>query len=263
MSSRGKRAVDPSKLELIKQGKKKVNVTDFKENKNTISNKNGQFIAIQKERKFEEAGVTRKKRNFVMYESKQGTEKDVDYLKLAGAKKKAPPKKVQETIISKHKKKQYLDNFQYHETKNLKNKKPSVVVHNRMSNPITGAVEEYSYQKTTLRTGSAGSRPPRTGSAGSRPAQKTTSTTTRTTRTSQTTSSLRSRSRPESRTQPKPQSRPQSRTQGRPQRSTSATATKSKESTTRVGRRGGAGGRTSTTTTTKTSTRTTTTRGRK
>ena len=139
MSSRGKRAVDPSKLELIKQGKKKVNVSDFKENKNTISNKNGQFIAIQKERKFEEAGVTRKKRNFVMYESKQGTEKDVDYLKLAGAKKKAPPKKVQETIISKHKKKQYLDNFQYHETKNLKNKKPSVVVHNRMSNPITGS----------------------------------------------------------------------------------------------------------------------------
>lgn len=252
MSSRGKRAVDPSKLELIKQGKKKVNVTDFKENKNTISNKNGQFIAIQKERKFEEAGVTRKKRNFVMYESKQGTEKDVDYLKLAAAKKKAPPKKVQETIISKHKKKEYLDNFQYHETKNLKNKKPSVVVHNRMSNPITGAVEEYSYQKTTLRTGSAGSRP----------AQKTTSTT-RTTRTSQTTSSLRSRSRPEARTQPKPRSRPQSRTQGRPQRSASTATTKSKESTTRVGRRGGAGGRTSTTTTTKTSTRTTTTRGRK
>lgn len=255
MSSKGKINIDPSKLELIRQGKKKVNVTDFNEKKNTFSKKDGHYVAIQKERKFEEAGVTRKKRNFVMYESKQGTERDVDLLKIAGAKKKAPPRpKIEETIISKLKRKEYLDNFQYHETKNLKNKKPSVVVHTRVSNPITGTVDEYSYQRTTFRTGSAGSRP----------SQKTT-TTTRTTRTSQNTSSnLRSRSRPEGRTQPQALSRPQSRTQARPERNTSATATKSKESTTKVGRRGGAGGKTSTTTTTKTSTRTTTTtRGRK
>ena len=100
MSSRGRAVVDPSKLELIKQGKKKVNVTDFKENKNMISNKDGsKFLAVEKERKFEEAGVTKKKRNFVMYESKTGTEKDVDLLKLQGAKKKAPQRQKVEKKI--------------------------------------------------------------------------------------------------------------------------------------------------------------------
>jgi hypothetical protein len=59
--SRVRAGVDPSKLELIKQGKKKVNETGVKENKKTISNKDGQFVAIEKERKFEEAGVTKKK----------------------------------------------------------------------------------------------------------------------------------------------------------------------------------------------------------
>ena len=144
------RAVDPSKLEMIKSGKKTVNVTGVKENKNTISNKDGKFMAIEKEKKFEEAGVTRKKRNFVMYESKLGTEKETDLLKLAGAKKKAGPRpKVEETIISKVKRKEYLDNFQYHETKDLKKQKPSVVVHTRVSDPRTGTVEESSYFKST------------------------------------------------------------------------------------------------------------------
>ena len=234
--SKARAVVDPSKLELIKQGKKKVNVTDFKENKNMISNKDGsKFLAVEKERKFEEAGVTKKKRNFVMYESKTGTEKDVDLLKLQGAKKKAPPRpKVEETIISKHKKKEYLDNFQYHETKELKKKKPAVVVHNRVSNPITGTVEEYSYQKVLKTSNSAGKNRP----GGQR---TTTTTTTKTTKTdmrgNQSTGNLR----------------------GRPQGGVSAT--KSMESTTKVGRRGGAGGRTSETTTTKKETRTTTTKG--
>ena len=226
--SRVRAAVDPSKLELIKQGKKKVNETGVKENKKTITNSSGQFVAIEKERKFEEAGVTKKKRNFVMYESKLGTEKDVDLLKIAGAKKKAPPRpKVEETIISKHKKKDYLDNFQYHETKVLKNKKPAVVIHNRMSNPVTGTVEEYSMTKT-VRSTSAGK---------SGPGQKTT-TTTRTTRTDM------------------KENKSSVNLKGRPQQS--VTATKSVESTTKVGRRGGAGGKTSSTTTTKTETTTTT-----
>jgi hypothetical protein len=227
-------SVDPSKLELIKQGKKKVNVTDFKENKNTISNKDGsKFLAVEKERKFEEAGVTRKKRNFVMYESKTGTEKDVDLLQLEAAKKKAKPRpKVEETIISKHKKKEYLDNFQYHETKNLKNKKPAVVIHNRMSNPITGTVEEYSYQKITS-----------TSAGKTRPGQNTT-TTTRTTRTEMKENKSSGNLRNKPRGQP-----------------TTVSATKTQESTTKVGRRGGAGGKTSSTTTTKKETTTTTTKG--
>ena len=195
------RAVDPSKLEMIKSGKKTVNVTGVKENKNTISNKDGKFVAIEKEKKFEEAGVTRKKRNFVMYESKLGTEKETDLLKLAGAKKKAGPRpKVEETIISKVKRKEYLDNFQYHETKDLKNAKPSVVVHNRVSDPNTGTVEESSYSKTTkvisggsnLRSGSglggsatnsytSTTKVGRRGGAGGATSSTTTKTSTRTT----------------------------------------------------------------------------------
>jgi len=235
MSSRGKAVVDPSKLELIKQGKKKVNVTDFKENKNMISGKDGsKFLAVEKERKFEEAGVTKKKRNFVMYESKTGTEKDVDLLKLQGAKKKAPPRpKVEETIISKHKKKEYLDNFQYHETKELKKKKPAVVIHNRVSNPITGTVEEYSYQQVLKTSNSAGKNRP----GGQRTTTTTTTKTTKTDTRNQSTGNLR----------------------GRPQGAVSAT--KSMETTTKVGRRGGAGGKTSETTTTKKETKTTTTKG--
>ena len=58
---------------MIKQGKKTVNVTGQKVNKTAITNNDGQFMTVEKEKKFEEAGVTRKKRNFVMYESKLGT----------------------------------------------------------------------------------------------------------------------------------------------------------------------------------------------
>ena len=234
MSSKGKINIDPSKLELIRQGKKKVNVTDFNEKKNTFSKKDGHYVAIQKERKFEEAGVTRKKRNFVMYESKQGTERDVDLLKIAGAKKKAPPRpKIEETIISKHKRKEYLDNFQYHETKELKKKKPAVVIHNRVSNPITGTVEETTYQKVLKTSNSAGKNRP----GGQRTTTTTTTKTTKTDTRNQSTGNLR----------------------GRPQGGVSAT--KSMESTTKVGRRGGAGGKTSETTTTKKETKTTTTKG--
>ena len=195
------RAVDPSKLEMIKSGKKTVNVTGVKENKNTISNKDGKFVDIEKKKKFEEAGVTRKKKNFVMYESKLGTEKETDLLKLAGAKKKAGPRpKIEETIISKTKRKEYLDNFQYHETKDLKNAKPSVVVHNRVSDPNTGTVEETSYSKSTrvvsgggnLRSGSglggsatnsytSTTKVGRRGGAGGATSSTTTKTSTRTT----------------------------------------------------------------------------------
>ena len=148
------RAVDPSKLELIKSGGKKVNVTGVKESKNTISKGDGKYMTIEKEKKFEEAGVTKKKRNFVMYESKLGTERETDLLKLAGAKKKAAPRpKVEETIISKVKRREYLDNYQYHETKDLRDKKPANVVHTRLSDPHTGTVEEYYSSKTTTTYG--------------------------------------------------------------------------------------------------------------
>ena len=240
MSSRAVRTggVDPSKLEAIKAGKKIKSETGASENKKVTVTKSGdKIIAVEKEKKFEEAGVTKKKRNYVMYESKLGTEKETDLTQI-----KAPPKpkkleprpRVEEKVIMKRKKVEYLDNFQYKETKEFRKiDKGSLVVHTRLSDPIGGSYEETSYQKITTTSGAGGDR---TGSS-LRGAQKTTTTT----KTERTTGNARGARNPSA-------------------SETSATATKTMTSTTKVGRRGGAGGPTSTTTETtskQTTTRTT------
>ena len=237
MSSRRavKSGVDPSKLEAIKQGKKIKSETGASENKKVTTTKSGdKIIAIEKEKKFEEAGVTKKKRNYVMYEAKLGTEKETDLTQI-----KAPPKpkkleprpRVEEKVIMTRKKVEYLDNFQYKETKEFRKiEKGSKVVHQRLSDPIGGSYEETSYQKITTTTGSGNN--------------KTGKKITTTTKTEQS-------------------GRSQSRGNGNAGAGeTSATATKEMISTTKVGRRGGAGGATSTTTetTSKTTTTTRTTR---
>ena len=249
MSSRGavKSGVDPSKLEAIKAGKKIKSETGASENKKVTVTKSGdKIIAVEKEKKFEEAGVTRKKRNYVMYESKLGTEKETDLTQI-----KAPPKpkkldprpRVEEKVIMKRKKVEYLDNFQYKETKEFRKiEKGSKVVHQRLSDPIGGSYEETSYQKITTTTGAGNDKTGNTLRG-----QKTTTTTT-TTKTEQS-------------------GRSQSRGNANPNtgvEETSATATKTMTSTTKVGRRGGAGGPTSTTTetTSKTTTTRTTRRGK-
>ena len=239
MSSRRavKSGVDPSKLEAIKQGKKIKSETGASENKKVTTTKSGdKIIAIEKEKKFEEAGVTKKKRNYVMYEAKLGTEKETDLTQI-----KAPPKpkkleprpRVEEKVIMTRKKVEYLDNFQYKETKEFRKiEKGSKVVHQRLSDPIGGSYEETSYQKITTTTGSGNN--------------KTGKKITTTTKTEQI-------------------GRSQSRGNGNAGAGeTSATATKEMISTTKVGRRGGAGGATSTTTetTSKTTTTRTTRRGK-
>ena len=238
MSSRRavKSGVDPSKLEAIKQGKKIKSETGASENKKVTTTKSGdKIIAIEKEKKFEEAGVTKKKRNYVMYEAKLGTEKETDLTQI-----KAPPKpkkleprpRVEEKVIMTRKKVEYLDNFQYKETKEFRKiEKGSKVVHQRLSDPIGGSYEETSYQKITTTSGNGNNK---TG-------KKIT-----TTKTEQS-------------------GRSQSRGNGNAGAGeTSATATKEMISTTKVGRRGGAGGATSTTTetTSKTTTTRTTRRGK-
>ena len=254
MSARGNAAVkgvDPSKLEAIKQGKKLKSETGATQNKKVTVTKSGdKIIAVEKEKKFEEAGVTRKKRNYVMYESKLGTEKETDLTQI-----KAPPKpkkvevkpRVEEKVIMKKKKIEYLDNYQYKETKEFrKADKGSIVIHERLGGPIGGSYEETSYQKITTTTGAGA------GAGGALKGAKTTTTTT-TTKTEKTTGSGNQRS----------QSRgASSNREGAGE--TTATATKEMISTTKVGRRGGAGGATSTTTesTTKTTTTRTTRRGK-
>ena len=140
------------KVNLIRSGKKKKTVSGFKENqKITTTKEGGKLIATQKEKKVEEVGVTRQKRNFIEFESKLGTQRDLDLRKIAGPQRRAIEPRVDEKIVMKKKKKEYLDNYQYKETKDFKQNpsKPSVVIHNRLGNIYGATVEEVQYIKTT------------------------------------------------------------------------------------------------------------------
>ena len=202
------------KLAMIRSGKKKKTVTGFKENKNiTFSNKEGKFIAVEKEKKFEESGVTKKKGNYIMFESKLGTEKERDMHKIEGARNKGKPgERQEERIISTRKRKEYLDNYQYHETKEINKGRPDVVIHERLGDIVGGVYEETTVQK--VRGGSVDRNRGGMGGSSSSSRQSYSST-------------LRS---------------------GAPGGS-SVTATKTSTAVTKVGRRGGAGGAFGTTTT--------------
>ena len=245
MSARGNAAVkpvgvDPEKLEAIKQGKKLKSETGATQNKKVTVTKSGdKIIAVEKEKKFEEAGVTRKKRNYVMYESKLGTEKETDLTQI-----KAPPKpkkvepkpRVEEKVVVKKKRIEYLDNYQYKETKEFrKADKGSIVIHQRLGGPVGGTYEETSIQKITSTTTGTGKNAK-------------TKTTTTTTKTEEATGTANLRNK----------SRGGNNDAKGGETETSATATKTMTQTTKVGRRGGAGGATSTTT--ESTTKTTTTR---
>ena len=151
-----------SKLEQIRSGTTKKTDLGVKENKGVIHGKSGKFVVVEKEKKFEEAGVKRKKRNYVMYESKLGTEKNRDLKKIEEPKPAPKPKpkpkvepkpRVEEKIIQKKKRLEYLDNYQYHETKNIKNPDPkrvSIVSHKRLGDIVGGVYEESTYQRQTM-----------------------------------------------------------------------------------------------------------------
>ena len=151
-----------SKLEQIRSGATKKTDLGVKENKGVIQGKGGKYVVVEKEKKFEEAGVKRKKRNYVMYESKLGTEKNRDLKKIEEPKPAPKPKpkpkvepkpRVEEKIIQKKKRLEYLDNYQYHETKNIKNPDPkrvSIVSHQRLGDIVGGVYEESTYQRQTM-----------------------------------------------------------------------------------------------------------------
>ena len=145
------------KLALIKAGGVKKVDLGTNVNKGIIQGKGGKYHVVEKEKKFEEAGVKRKKRNYVLYESKLGTEKEKDLRKIDEAPKPKPKPKpqakprVEEKIIQTKKRKEYLDNYQYHETKMLKNpKKASTVFHQRLGDIVGGVYEEHTYQRMTV-----------------------------------------------------------------------------------------------------------------
>ena len=89
------------KLDQIKTGAKIKRQTGGTEKKDTIiSGKNGSKTVVREtEEKFEETAVLRKKRNYVMYESKLGTEKNTEITQIAAPPKPKPkpkPKPVRE-----------------------------------------------------------------------------------------------------------------------------------------------------------------------
>ena len=145
------------KVDFIRKGKKKKTITKYQQNTNvTYRNEGDQIIVVEKEKKFDETGVARKKRNYVMYESKLGTEKERDWTKIAAKKMRKPQPRVEDKIVITRKKKQYLDNYQYHETKYIKEPpKPqntSFVFHQRLSEPVGGTYETITYDRRTIKT---------------------------------------------------------------------------------------------------------------
>ena len=139
-----------------------------------------------------------------------------------------PRPRTEERIQIQKKRIEYLDNYQYKETKEFgKNPKPATVIHIGRGESGAAGYEQTAYKKTTTTTATK---------------TKTTTTTTKT------------------------QSNRQGNVRNKPRGAgeTSATATKTLTTTTKVGRRGGAGGPTSTTTetTSKTTTTRTTRRGK-
>ena len=102
-----------------------------------------------------------------MYESKLGTEKNTEITQIAAPKPAPKPKpkpvrepspRVEEKIVIKKKKREYLDNYQYHETKNIKSKNPRyqvIVEHKRLGDIIGGTFEETSYQRQIFAQGSS------------------------------------------------------------------------------------------------------------
>ena len=164
-----KKAADPqmshsSKLAQIQSGAKSKRSTGGEKKNIVITGKDGsKIIQSQKEEKFEETAVLRKKKNYVMYEAKLGTETTTDITKIDAPRKKekpvlrAPEPRVEEKIVQTKKKKEYLDNYQYHETKNIKNPNPRfqvVVEHQRLGDIIGGTFEETNYQRQVFSQGS-------------------------------------------------------------------------------------------------------------
>jgi len=154
-----------SKIEQIRKGSIIKTDLGVNVNKGVIKSKGGKYAVVEKEKKFEEAGVKRKKRNYVLYESKLGTEKEQNLKKIEEPPKPKPKPKpvarprVEEKIIQQKKRREYLDNYQYHETKVIRNPNPnrvSIVSHQRLGDIIGGFYEEMTYQKQSIRQSANG-----------------------------------------------------------------------------------------------------------
>ena len=154
---------EPSKSEKIAQirsGKQLKRAKSGLQRKSVVmqGNDGSKIIKNQTEEKFEETGVTKKKRNYIMYESKLSTEKNTQITEFKKKKKpvRKPSPRVEEKIIIQKKRKDYLDNYQYHESKVLKDPNPKYqgfVKHERLGDIIGGFDEKTTIQHTTKYSG--------------------------------------------------------------------------------------------------------------
>ena len=152
------------KIEQIRSGKKLKRQTTLKQIKNIVyDSKDGTKTKARiTQEKFEESEVVRKKRNYVMYQSISGTEKNTELTKIAAPKPKSKPKirvpspRKEEIIRTTKKRKDYLDNYQYKETKVIKDDNPrkrALVEHQRLGDIIEGYYETRTYQRQVINRG--------------------------------------------------------------------------------------------------------------
>ena len=144
--------LDSDKLEQIRTGKNLRRTKSGIQTKNiVITEKDGTKITEKQTKEvIEESTVKRRKRNYVMYESKLGTEKKSEITSISKPKSKPKPNpRIEEKIILKKKRKVYLDNYQYHETRYLKKKNPEkiTVIHHRLGDIIEGEFETTTIEK--------------------------------------------------------------------------------------------------------------------
>lgn len=110
------------KLEQIRTGKKIKRTKGSLENKKVImAQKSGMLITAKETKEtFEESEVKRRKRNYVMYESKIGSERNLEITKFLKDQPKAKPKpkpkrevvpRIEEKIVTHKKRREYLDNY--------------------------------------------------------------------------------------------------------------------------------------------------------
>ena len=142
------------KLDQIRLGTRERKKTREESKDFVFKGKDGSKITSKvTQKKFEETAVLRKKRNYVMYESKLGTEKDTQ-IKVES--KRQPSPRIEEKIKITKKRKDYLDNYQYKESRvyrNPKKKRKALVEHIRLGEIIDGFYETTTYESQVIRTG--------------------------------------------------------------------------------------------------------------
>ena len=154
-----KYSLSSKKLEQIRSGAGLERQTTSKQSQDVVIEKGGVKITEKiVHEKFEETAVLRKKRNYVMYESKLGTEKNREILKIEAPKQKPKIIKIgprkEEKIITQKKRKEYLDNYQYLETKMLRKPKKKILVeHIRFGDILDSTYDTKTYQSQLFNKG--------------------------------------------------------------------------------------------------------------